>query len=478
MLLTITEFIGRFHPLFVHLPIGILLLALLLQFLSKKEQYSLSHGVMKIIWIAGILSALLSCITGYLLSINGGYEENTVSLHMWMGIAVAAISVLIGAKVFTRKFDTVYKAASIVLLLLIAGTGHFGGSLTHGDDYLLSALADEEDENNVEKEIQAIDNVQEANIYTDVVKPIFETRCYSCHGDKKQKGKLRMDSPEALTKGGKNGEIVSPGNATESELMKRLLLPESDEHHMPPKGKPKLTKEQIALVHWWLETGAAFDKKVKDLPQNEKLKPTLAALQNGSKKAPKTPVFLPEEPVAAADQKAVEALRAKGVVVVPLAQASNYLEVNFVSVPHTTDKDIQLLLPLKKQVLSLKLNDTRIGDEAMSHIKEFTRLRVLQLNNTAVTDNGLLLINSLTELRTVSLVGTKVSADGLMALKQLPKLETVYLFQTNIGKAGFAQLKNAFPKTVLDTGGYHVPILESDTTEFVKQRKASQTKAN
>ena len=111
MLLSLSEFIGRFHPLFVHLPIGILLLALLLQFLSRKEQYTLSHGVMKVIWIAGIVSAVLSCITGYVLSINGGYEESAVNLHMWMGIAVAVISILIGFKVFRRRFDIVYKSS-------------------------------------------------------------------------------------------------------------------------------------------------------------------------------------------------------------------------------------------------------------------------------------------------------------------------------------------------------------------------------
>jgi mono/diheme cytochrome c family protein/uncharacterized membrane protein len=479
VLLSITEFIGRFHPLFVHLPIGILLLALLLQWLSRKEQYALSHGVMKVIWIAGAVSAVLSCVTGYLLSLKGGYASNTVTVHMWMGIAVAALTLLIGVKVFRRRFDTVYKISSMALLLLIAGTGHFGGSLTHGDDYLVAALAEDGGETSVATVIQPLANVQEANIYADVVKPIFQTRCYSCHGDKKQKGGLRMDNPEFLLKGGKGGEIITPGNAAESELMKRLLLPESDEHHMPPKGKPALTKNQIALLHWWLQEGASFDKKVKDLSQEEKIKPALASLQTGPKKEVKARFILPEEPVAAADQKAVEALRARGVVVVPVAQASNYLEVNFVSVQNETDKDMELLLPLKKQVLSLKLNDSKIGDEAVKYIKELGRLRVLQLNNTALTDKGLAQLASLQELRTLSLVGTNISADGLMAFRGLPNLEAVYLFQTGVRKGNWPQLKNFFPKTVLDTGGYHVPILESDTTEFVKKREATaQSKAN
>jgi hypothetical protein len=67
-----------------------------------------------------------------------------------------------------------------------------------------------------------------------------------------------------------------------------------------------------------------FNKKVKDLPQNDKIKPALVALQNGPKKEAKTAMILPEETVGAADQKAIDALRAKGVVVIPLAQNSNY----------------------------------------------------------------------------------------------------------------------------------------------------------
>ncbi len=470
MLLTITEFIGRFHPLLVHLPIGILLLALLLQWLFRKEEASLSHGIMKAIWCLGIGSALLSCITGYLLSLQGGYDENTVALHMWMGLAVAALSMFIGARVFTRRFDIVYKGASVVLLLLIAATGHFGGTLTHGEDYLLSALGDEETPA-VAAPIPVIPNVQEAAIYADVVKPIFETRCYSCHGAKKQKGKLRMDSPEALLKGGKNGEVIIPEEPGESEMIQRLLLPLGDEHHMPPKGKPKLTKDQIALLHWWIAGGASFDKKVKDLAQAEKIKPVLAALERAPQEETKATPIVPESAVAAADPRAIEALRNKGVIVVPVAQNSNYLSVNFVTATGITDKEIQLLLPLKQQLLWIKLSDKKIGDEAMKYIKECNRLRLLHLSNTGITDSGLALLTSLKELRSLNLVSTKVSANGLLSLKGLTHLEAIYLYKTNVDKTRWRELKASFPATMLDTGGYAVPILASDTTEFKKEIK-------
>lgn len=426
--------------------------------------------MMKVIWSLGIGSALLTCITGYLLSLQGGYDDDTVALHMWMGIVVAGVSMLIGAKVFIRRFDVVYRIASVTLLLLIAGTGHFGGSLTHGDDYLLSALGSGE-EKPITAEIKPIPNVQEAAIYADVVQPIFETRCYSCHGEKKQKGKLRMDSPEALLKGGKNGDVITPGKSGESELIKRITLPQEDEHHMPPKGKLKLTKNQIALLHWWMEEGASFDKKVKDFAQNEKIKPMLSALQRSPQKGPKAELIIPEAPVTAADPKAIEALKTKGVIVIPVAQNSNYLSVNFVTATTITDKDIRLLLPLKQQLLWLKLSDAKVGDEAMNFIKECKQIRILQLNNTRITDKGVSVLVSLKELRSLNLVGTKVSADGLLALTNISHLQNMYLFQTNVNSNKWLQLKKSFPKTVLDTGGYKVPVFASDTTEFVKELK-------
>ena len=78
---------------------------------------------------------------------------------------------------------------------------------------------------------------------------------------------------------------------------------------------------------------------------------------------------------------------------------------------------------------------------------------------------------SLKELRSLNLVGTKVSADGLLALTNISHLQNIYLFQTNVDSNKWLQLKKSFPKTVLDTGGYKVPVFASDTTEFVKELK-------
>ena len=456
-LLSVTEFIGRFHPLLVHLPIGILLLALLLQWLSRKEQYTLSHGIMKVIWICGTVTALLSCISGYLLSLNGEYETDTVALHMWMGIGVAAASLLISAKVFSQQFDLVYKIASIVLIGLIFATGHFGGTLTHGSDYLTSAFIDYEEP--VPQKI--IPNIQEANVYTDVVQPMLQSKCYGCHGPKKQKGGLRMDDQQLFLKGGKDGVAFTAGKADESELIKRLLLPPNDEDHMPPKQKPQLNERQIALLHWWIEQGADFSKKVKDIPQPEKIKPILLALQGSPER--KRDDNIPSTPVEAADAKAIDSLRKRGVVIIPVALNSNYLMANFVTAAGIKNEDIKLLVPLKKQLVWLKLSGTNISDEAIPAIGQCTNLTLLQLNDTKITDKGLSSLKSLANLHSLSLVGTEVTASGVAQLQTLKKLQQIYLYQTEVSGPGWSQLRKIFPKTIIDSGGYSIPFLATDT---------------
>ena len=465
MLLSVTEFIGRFHPLLVHLPIGILLLALALQWLSRREQYRLPHAVMKVIWISGAATALLSCITGYTLSLDGEYDTDTVAIHMWMGIAVAAVSLVICAKLFSLQFDSIYKTALIVLLVLIVATGHFGGSLTHGSDYLTSAFNDDVDTTASQK---IIPNIQEANAYADVVQPMLQSKCYGCHGPKKQKGGLRMDNPDYLMKGGKEGETIVAGKAEESEMIKRVLLAREAEHHMPPKEKPQLNEGQIALLHWWIEQGADFSKKIKDLPQPEKIKPVLLSMQGSPEE--KALSTVPAIAVEAADENAIRKLKERGVVILPVAQNSNYLQANFITATNIFDEDIKLLLPIKKQLVWLKLGNTYVTDSALKIVGQCTNLTFLQLNNTCVTDAGLPYLKSLENLQSLNLVGTVISAKGLIFLEPLKKLTSIYLYQTSVNRNDIAGLKTRFPKAVLDTGGYKLPFLVSDTT-FVQPPK-------
>jgi uncharacterized membrane protein/mono/diheme cytochrome c family protein len=457
--LNIPDFIGRFHPLLVHLPIGILLLSALLYRLSKKEKYASLNTATGIALFWGMISAILSCISGYYLSGSGDYDEQLVSRHQWMGIATAILSLIV--YLFHRWENGLEKWLMVILVLSIIITGHLGGSLTHGSNYLFAVNKDSDKLS--EKEIKPIADVQEAEIYSGVVQPLLESRCYSCHNKTRKKGGLRLDEPSFIMKGGKDGEVIKPGDAAESDMIKRLLLPRNDDDHMPPKEKPQLKENEIALLHWWVSTGASFDKKVKELDQPEKIKPILLALQKPV--AVKMLPDVPAVPVSPGDEKIILQLKQAGVVLVPVSRSSNYLSANFITADSVTAKEMSLLLSLKKQLVWLKLSRKKINDEMMSHVAGLTGLTRLQLDSTQITNKGLTALRALKNLQYLNLVGTKVTADGILELKELKNLQALYLYKTNTGMNDWGNLKNTFPNTLIDTGGYAVPLLQTDTME-------------
>jgi len=98
--------------------------------------------------------------------------------------------------------------------------------------------------------------------YATDVQPIFEKSCYPCHGPKtpKPKGGLRLDSLEAVLKGGKEGVVVVAGDIAKSPLLGDVAhLGDPDDYMPPPKNKghiEPLTKEQAGLIRAWIEQGA------------------------------------------------------------------------------------------------------------------------------------------------------------------------------------------------------------------------------
>ncbi|PWT70523.1 MAG: hypothetical protein C5B59_20430 [Bacteroidetes bacterium] len=456
------EFIGHLHPVLVHVPIGILLLGCLFLWQSRKDKTEHLQPVINVILFWGMVSAFLSCITGYILSTTGDYEEGLVEFHQWMGIAVAAISAFvyyINKKNILYRWQTMF---TVMLLLLIIVTGHLGGSLTHGSDYLTKPLLDPGADPDVAVKRKPIPNVQEAAVYSDLLEPVFKAKCYTCHGRSKQKGKLRLDQPDLMMKGGKDGKVIIPGNPKESELVKRILLPKEADHHMAPREKAQLTEQEISLIGWWIENGADFTRKVKDLPQPDKIKSQLLDLQKATIEVKPLPE-LPTQPVEKADQQSVAALTNAGVVVLPISQNSNYLEANFINPQMPLDSLIHLLAPLKPQLVSLKLSGLPLTDQMLSSIANCTQIRRLELDHTNITDQGLQSLQSLDQLYSLNLVGTRVTATGVLSLKSLKKLKSVYLFQTGIKGSDWQILKRAFPGALIDSGGYTVPFLPTDT---------------
>lgn len=476
-------FFGRFHPLIVHLPIGFLLIAGLLELdrITRRQRVS-SHTITLILFWSAV-SATMACVFGYLLSLGGGYDEETLNSHMWEGIGVAVFAWIawavkherIGPRI--RLGQLLYFPALGVGTLLLLAAGHEGGSLTHGSDFLTQytpepfrSLAGIPPREQTVEDIPVITDVNQAMVYQQIVHPILKTRCVQCHNPEKSKGDLRLDNPEMIKKGSEDGPIVVAGKADQSRLMKVCLLPEEDDDHMPPKGKPQLTENQIALLSWWINQGAPFDKKVADLKVPDDVKPALASLGAGSATgggqvasgpAPESPVLTMKLPTA--DPKAIEELKKAGLLILPLSKEQNQLEVSAVNARTFSDAQAVALPKLSQQIVWLKLGDTEVSDATLAQVSQLKNLQKLHLEQTNVTDAGLKNLKNLPYLEYLNLYGTAVTDAGLKELAGIKNLKTVYLWQTKVTDAGVAELKKAMPHLEVNMG-----LGESSIAAFTK----------
>ena len=457
----LTDLTGRLHPALVHLPIGILLLAACFELVSSNRRLSAIRPAIPVMIFWGMLAAIASCISGLAIESMGDYEEDITNPHKWAGIVLACVSVVMYLFYKTKPRAVLLKTSSAVLVLMIFVTGHLGGSITHGEDFITAAL-----NNPGDVKLKPIPNIQDAVLYTDVVQPLLQARCYSCHSSRKQKGKLRLDEQELIVKGGESGNTLVPGKPDESEMIERLLLPLDDDDHMPPKGKPQLTKEQIAILQWWVSTGADFHKKVSQLEQTESIKPALLALQTGTtENIDVSDSDVPSENVPAPDSGVIRKLSDAGVMVIPVARGSNYMGATFITAGENVEASLGMLNALKRQLLWLKIDGFPLGDSSVRKISALTSLRRLQITNTAMSDESVALLTNLKELTSLNLTGTSVTSSGVIQLKSLPKLKSLYLYKTSVAVTEREELKKHFPAVNLDFGNYTLPMLATDTTE-------------
>ncbi|MFD1768342.1 c-type cytochrome domain-containing protein [Sphingobacterium suaedae] len=467
-------FIGRWHPLLVHLPIGMLVLAFAMatvDLFRRRQQYL---SAIRFTLLCGAVAAVVAAITGYFLSRNGGYEVDVLGFHQWLGIAVAVVSLVtlllyretLGSSQWWRRLQKQRFGFMLTMLVLLGLTGHFGGTLTHGEGYLKDALptvikhtlgiAQPTDE------IVSLPNAQEAVVYQDIIQPILKQRCQSCHGEKKQEGGLALHNQQMLLRGGDGGAVLAAGDTANSVLYSRLILPEGHEKRMPPKGRTPITPDQIKLISWWVSSGADFAKKAKELEQPKEILAILNKLEAGQQV--ETGILYADLSVAPPlPEDKVNVWQAKGIKIMPVAADNNMVVINTVNYPEFSDADLHDLLQIKDNIVQLKIGRTAITDEGMKAVAQFPVLCRLHLEYTGITDAGLAYLHRLKNLAYINLVGTKVTDNALIHLRKIPKLKHVYAFHTGLRHIGGRQERR---ETTVDTGNYILPFLASDTITY------------
>ncbi len=286
--------------------------------------------------------------------------------------------------------------------------------------------------------------------YTHVIEPILVNNCTGCHGADKAKGKIRLHTPEEITK----SESIIADGAGDIPMIFRVNLPDDDEEVMPPESKPRLSAEQKKLLGWWVSQGADFEKTISELSVPDDINVILTGMSYSEPKqiVIKKAFSLPE-PAGAADAAAVAAIEKSGALIMPLAQDTKYLSVNAINVAKSfNDEKVKLLVPVKGHLTWLDVSRSAVTDGAAGDISQLTMLTKLHLENTAVTDNALQQFGKLSKLEYLNLYGTDVSDAGLEHLKNLKNLKKLYVWQTGVTEAGVNKLKEAIPGLYVNTG--------------------------
>ncbi|QNA42704.1 c-type cytochrome domain-containing protein [Lacibacter sediminis] len=433
------QVIGRTHPLVLHFPVVLVVMYALLVLFFHAQKTKDDHNLYiadLILQLAAFTSAI-TALAGFFLSKEEGYDTDALQWHKWSGVAISLFMLLwcFFKNMLQARKITAF-ATSIVALVLIVIAGHQGAGITHGENFVLAPVTPEKK--------QAAVSVEEAELYTHLVKPILEAKCISCHNSKKAKGELVMETEEPLLKGGKNGVLWDSTSADLGLLLRRIHLPLEEKKHMPPQGKPQLTDDEIVILRHWIKKGSDFKLRVADLATDD----SLFVVANNILTAAETAEYDFDE----ADAAVVKDLNTVNRVVAAEALESPALNVSFFNSKLFKAEQLAELSKIKKQIVSLDLSQMPVKDVDMKIIGEFENLRKLNLSFSAITGAGLTELKRLKFLRSLSISGTKVTAEQLKQLQSFPQLKTVYTWNMPVASADMEKVKTQMKNIRFETG--------------------------
>lgn len=444
-------FLGRFHVLALHLPVGIVVAAVALDWAARRPRFASLARASAFLWGAAAVTAVVTAVLGLLHFAEGGFTGPSGSAHRFYGI-VTAIAAVLAWWLAARAGGTPARAARLTaglgLLALVSVTGHYGGNLTHGSTYLLEyAPAPMRALLGGGERRAAVTSVAAADPYADAVQPLLERRCGTCHNDEKRNGGFSVASYDFTLVGGDTGRAVVPGDLTGSELYYRVTLPPDDEAFMPAEGKTPLTAAQTEILRWWIESGAPRETTLGALAPPSDVE-ALVAAELGLEAAARA------TPVAAVDGALVERLFAAGFLVRTVAQSDPRLVVSVHSPGTALGADaLATLAEAAPAIVDLNLAGVALDDAGLATLGALPEATHLRLARNELTDASLAMLAALPKLEHLNLYGNALVGDaGLDTLAGSASLREVFLWQTAATDVGVARLRAQRPEILVDLG--------------------------
>jgi uncharacterized membrane protein len=431
----IVYFLGRFHPLVIHFPVVLVCITLLLELARKFGWLPVSAATIGFLLGISLVGSLASVAMGFMLYYTGEYVGNTMQQHMWGGVLLTSFSAVAlflflsyhrSSSISTYAY---YLSSLVMANFILVFTSHQGGSLTHGEEYLTEYMpAFTTAEATWEPK-----PLEKMLVYEDMIVPVLDKKCMSCHNENKAKGDLIMTSYQHLLKGGKSEHpTLKPGIAAESELYKRIILPLEDEDRMPPKGKIALTQEEIKLLSWWIDTGADTTLKVQDASKDRQIG-ALVLNYLVEVEAQQQARFLQKQGLEKLIKTVSQEDQNYVLQIDPYEEEAITLSMPF-PVANFGDNDLLTIQPLFSSITKASFIASQITDDALYHIGQMPGLQELYLQQTQIKGSGLIHLASLPNLKLLDLSATAITDGNFLYLLQFPALEDVYINETTITK--------------------------------------------
>lgn len=440
------SWLGRWHPLALHFPIVLLLICAFLGLTGKP--------IPKLLLRISVLFALATAISGFFLGKDVPQKGDLLFWHQWLGGGLALLAaVWYSVEESSKKLPNLSKAMQAVLVVLIGLTGHYGGMVTHGEDFL--ALPTEK---------RAKEIPENPLVYGDIAARILEDKCVSCHNPNKTKGGLLMTSLNGLLAGGEVGNTVVAGKPEESELLRRLHLPVEDEEHMPPEGKQPLTDNEISILERWIALGASDTLQYASLAPSEPLKGLIANLMQPD--ATEKWTSLPK----IADTTLAR-LNTDYVTITRIANDENALSVNIYNSPVYSPLQITNLTTIHQNIVQLDISGLPISKEELAFVATCSNITWLELDKTPIKDADILVLQSLTKLELLKIHSTSISDDSLPVLEKLTNLKQLYVWNTAISNEGILSLTKTNPMLKIEKGLLEgEQVVQIDSAAVVQNR--------
>ncbi len=401
------HFVGKLHPVIIHLPIGIFLFTYWLVLLSIKNPSKYTHTIG---WglQSSFYTAIVASILGYLRYLTGDYTAEVLN-HMWMAITTTVFIGLLWFLYFKKVSNRLFNGSFTLVVICLTISSHLGAQLTHGKGYL--KLPKKPTTVSIKKD--------SINLYTQVIHSILDKKCVSCHGNEKQEGGLILSSVEGILKGGESGLAIDFKNPNDSRLLYHLELPMDHDLRMPPKSRTQLTPIELELIKNWVLVGAKFEQ-------------TMAYQQIDRSQLELLEEFFPPElnPVSPPSHKDLEKILAHDFRVDQYSMDHHYVVVRYLGDSLSMDA-FDALYKIRKNVIELNLNSVIIPPSAFEKFRNFKNLKKLHLNHTNIEDQDLASLDAL-PLQLVSLTNTRITQEGIHQLLKNQSLEKLFLWKTSI----------------------------------------------